>query len=232
MKSQRVTYGISIFMLIVGGAITIMGIGIDRIFPTVSGYWFLIPGVILCLIGIVGIITMVCQNKWERTDIFHPFKKLFTKQHKVLSARMSHGGRGNVYGEEYLSWNFVAKLHINTTKPVTIVFKKCTAEFKHKQYKDIQSNFTDIMLIKEEYRNNKVYVYEKFHELKVSQIVIDKPSIATLLAMFTTSSWMPGDKENIEVLFKLPVSERNDRPIKISVGMSKFGQGLGFATTT
>jgi len=97
--------------------------------------------------------------------------------------------------------------------------------------KDIKSDFTDIMLIKEEYRNNEVYVYKKFRELEVIQIVINSSSTVTLLAMFETSVWEPGDKESVEVLFKLPVSEKNYKPFEISVGMSKVGVGIDFASS-
>lgn len=188
--------------------------------------WFYVLG---ALILAVYMVVSYIRHPFKRFA-FDITKKIFPKRHEVLSAHMRNGGRGRIDGADYLSWDLVAKLHINTTKPITIVFDKCTAELKHKQYKDIQSNFSDIMLIEEEYRNNEVYVYEKFRELEVSQIVIDKPSIVTLLAMFTTSVWMPGDKESVEVLFKLPVSEMNYKSIKVSVGMLKVGQGMDFET--
>jgi len=61
--------------------------------------------------------------------------KIFPKRHYVLSANMRSGCRGTNNGVDFLSWDLVAKVHINATKPMTIVFDRCTAELKHGQYK-------------------------------------------------------------------------------------------------
>ena len=231
-KGYKISGNIAILIGLIGIPATILYKEIYSVFTNLSGYWFLIPGIIIFFVGIAGIINIVLRRTWRVTGIFNHFKKLFTKQHTVLSASMRNIGNHSVGGKDFLSWALVVKLHIITTRPNTILFKKCTAELKHKQYKDIQSDFSNIVLIEEEYRNNEVPVLEKFKKPKFSQIVIDRPSTVTLLAMLNTSVWIPGGKECIELLFKLPVSEMNYKPIKISVEMSRTNQGIDFATIT
>ena len=157
--------------------------------------------------------------------------KIFPKRYDILSANMTHTGQGTTDGKPFLIWDLDAKVHINTTKPTTIVFKNCTAELKHKQYPDIQSEFLNIMMTEEGLTNNKMDVFGMLTESKFSQITIDRPSTVMLLSRFTTSDWKPGDKESLEVLFELPVSGRG-KPIKISVEMSNIGGGMDFATIT
>ena len=175
-----------------------------------------------------------------RAYIKHPFirfafkitNKIFPQQYEILSASMKNMGRGIADGKAFLVWDFAAKVHINTSKPASIVFKKCTAKLNHKQYPDIQSEFMDIVLTEEDLTNNEIDVFGKLAESKASQMTIDRPSIVMLLARFTTSDWTPGNKESLKISFDLPVSEMAYKAIKISVGMSNIGGSMDFATAT
>ena len=188
-------------------------------------------GHMLIIIGCFGIIFVLGFNIYRTR--FKGAKKLKKKPtYDVLSSTMKNMGSGTTDGKPFLTWDLSAKVHINTTKPTTILFKKCTAELKHKQYPDIQSELINIMLTEEDVTNNDMDVFGKLTESKFSQIAIDRPSTVMLLARFITSDWKPGDKESLEVLFELPVSESGYKPIEISVEMSNIGEGIDFAMIT
>jgi len=153
-----------------------------------------------------------------------PKNTTLSPQYLILLANMKCCGKGAEHGVKYLSWDFVAKIHINTTKPLTILFNKCAAELKHNQYKDITSNFHNIFLLNEEHKNNAIDVYGKFRKLTTSQIVINRPYTITLLAMFETSYWEPRNKESATLIFKLPISENGYKSIQINIPVLKvFG---------
>ena len=179
----------------------------------------------LVIIGCLGVLLVLGFN------IYHTrFKG--TSSHDILSAIMNPSGHGTEKGEPILIWDLDAKVHINTPKPITIVFAKCSAELKHKQYKDIQSELLGIVLIEEDSTNKKTDVFGELALPKASQISIDKPSTVRLFSRFTTPDWKPGDKESLEILFELPVSERDYMPIKLSIKMSKNKGFMGFTKIT
>lgn len=192
-------------------------------------FWIYIGGAIVLAVYMIASYI----KRPSKSFIFSITNKIFPQKYDVLSADMKNDGRGHdPYKGDSLSWNIAAKLHINTAKPMTIPFHKCTAKLKHHQHDDIRGEFTNIVLIEKEYGYNEakddLYVYRQIRESKDSQIIIDKPSIITLLAMFETPAWKPGDKESQEILFKLPVSERNYKPLRISVEMLKSTRGNNF----
>ncbi len=188
-------------------------------------------GHVLIIIGCFGILFVLGFNIYRTR--FKGSKKLKERpSYEILSATMKNMGRGNGDSGASLVYDLTAKVHINTSKPATIVFKKCTAELKHRQYPDIQSEFMNIILTEEDLTDGEMDAFGVLTESKASQIFIDRPSTVMLLARFITSEWKPGDKESLAVLFELPVSERPDKPIKISVEMSNIGGGMDFATIT
>ena len=170
-------------------------------------------------------------EKLTTSEPEEPEKSEEPEQHEVRSVCMTNCGERVENGKRCFTWQLVAKLYINTTERLTILFNKCSVELSHEQYKDIHSNFNDVMLVKKEYANNEVCVFDKFVELQKcqisNQVVIDTPSTITLLAMGETSVWTPGDKESIALMFNLPVSERDYKPIQIKISVSKIFRNDG-----